>query len=191
MGLVETEVSRSSGKTKNQPKNQKDINDNDASYYFTKNLEKEVEFKVNGFDELVKVKSATTATDAHPEEKLTKQENIEKSVEKVEEKTFGFDDEEKRLAMTEQQVLQNEKGDLNQKVEPDEKIKVEEKEIKDTQTLPKEEDKLKIGDESSDCLSSSSRRARKRTAQTTPPLVDTTKSPVAKIHKNRNNSCFA
>ena len=176
---METELSRSSGKTKNHPKNQKDINDNDASNSFTKNIEKEVELKVNGFDELVKVKSATTATDAHPEEKLTKQENIEKSVEKVEEKTFGFDDVEKRLAMTEQQV-QNEMEALNQEVEPDEKIKVEEKEIKDTKTLPKEEDKLKIGDESSDCLSSSSRRARKRTAQITPPLLDKSKSQVTK-----------
>ena len=42
-------------------------------------------------------------------------------------------------------------------------------EVVEEENMKVEDEKLRVGEESSDCLSSSSRRALKRTAQITPP----------------------
>ena len=91
------------------------------------------------------------------EEKLSKGENLAGAKEEVEMKRGNLDDRDNRLSKPNR--------DLS-----DEKPVARETDVTVAEKMKVEEEKLKVlGEESSDCLSSSSRRALKRTAQITPP----------------------
>ena len=170
---METELSLSSGEMKKEKMGPKDINDNEAfepqivvrdtiieagrGKSENANLPSSTQLM-----EMVAGKSVALPIEASPEEKLGKGKNLAESKEEVEMKSL--DDRDSRLSkpnrdVSDEKPLTRERNDVAE----DEKMKVE-------------EEKLRVGEESSDCLSSSSRRALKRTAQITPPPgKDTTK----------------
>ena len=164
--MVETELSLSSGEKKRDKIGPKDINGNEAFEPQIVVRERTVEadrVKTENTNlatptqlmEMVAGKSAALPIEASPEEKLRKGKSLaaESKEEMVEMKSL--DDRDSRLAKSNRDVP-DEKPVTNDVAE-DEKMKVE-------------EEKLRVmGEESSDCLSSSSRRALKRTAQITPP----------------------
>ena len=170
---METELSLSSGEMKKEKMGPKDINDNEAfepqivvrdtiieagrGKSENANLPSSTQLM-----EMVAGKSVALPIEASAEEKLSKGKNLAESKEEVEMKSL--DDRDSRLSkpnrdVSDEKPLTRERNDVAE----DEKMKVE-------------EEKLRVGEESSDCLSSSSRRALKRTAQITPPPgKDTTK----------------
>ena len=166
--MVETELSLSSGELKKDKIGPKDINGNEAfePQIVVREAGKGKTEKANlatstQLMETVAGKSVALPNEAGPEEKLRKGKNLAaKSKEEIVEMK-SLDDRDSRLAKSNRDV--SDEKPVTREVE-DEKMKVE------------TEEKLRVGEESSDCLSSSSRRALKRTAQITPPPgKDTTK----------------
>ena len=174
--MVETELSLSSGEKKRDKIGPKDINGNEAFEPQIVVRERTVEagrVKTENSTlatptqlmEMVAGKSAALPIEASPEEKLRKGKSLaaESKEEIVEMKSL--DDRDSRLAKSNRDV-------------PDEKpVTRETNDVGEDEKMKVEEEKLRVmGEESSDCLSSSSRRALKRTAQITPPPgKDTTK----------------
>ena len=173
--MVETELSLSSGEKKRDKIGPKDINGNEAFEPQIVVRERTVEagrVKTENSNlatptqlmEMVAGKSAALPIEASPEEKLRKGKSLaaESKEEIVEMKSL--DDRDSRLAKT------------NRDVSDEKPVTRERNEVGEDEKMKVEEEKLRVGEESSDCLSSSSRRALKRTAQITPPPgKDTTK----------------
>ena len=170
---METELSLSSGEMKKEKMGPKDINDNEAfepqivvrdtiieagrGKSENANLPSSTQLM-----EMVAGKSVALPIEASPEEKLSKGKNLAESKEEVEMKSL--DDRDSRLSKP------------NRDVSDEKPLTRERNEVAEDEKMKVEEEKLRVGEESSDCLSSSSRRALKRTAQITPPPgKDTTK----------------
>ena len=172
--MVETELSLSSGEMKKDKIGPKDINGNEA---FEPQIMVRDRTMEAGRDKtenpnlptsiqlMETVAGKGVSIKASPDEKLRKGKNLaaESKEETVEMKSL--DDRDSRLAKSNRDVSDEKRvtRERNDAAE-DEKVKVE-------------DEKLRVmAEESSDCLSSSSRRALKRTAQITPPPgKDTTK----------------
>ena len=165
--MVETELSLSSGEMKKNKIRPKDINGNEAfepqivvgAMEAGKDKTEKAHLPTSiKLMEMVAGKSIAFPIEASPEEKLRKEKKLatESKEETVEMKSL--DDRDSRLA-------KQSNGDVS-----DEKTREKNEVAEDEMMKSVEEEKLRVmGEESSDCLSSSSRRALKRTAQITPP----------------------
>ena len=165
--MVETELSLSSGKKGSS--GVKDINDNEAfepQIVVKRKMEREEERgkaeKVplcSQLMEMVAGKSPVLPLEAGPEEKLSCGKKLAESKDEVEMKRGSLDERDNRL-LKPNRDLSDEKpaARLANGVE-----------VVEEENMKVEDEKLRVGEESSDCLSSSSRRALKRTAQITPP----------------------
>ena len=165
--MVETELSLSSGKK--GPSGEKDINDNEAfepQIVVKRKVEREEERgkpeKVplcSQLMEMVAGKSPVLPLEAGPEEKLSCGKKLAESKDEVEMKRGSLDERDNRL-LKPNRDLSDEK--------PAARV-ANGVEVVEEENMKVEDEKLRVGEESSDCLSSSSRRALKRTAQITPP----------------------
>ena len=165
--MVETELSLSSGKK--GPSGEKDINDNEAfepQIVVKRKVEREEERgkpeKVplcSQLMEMVGGKSPVLPLEAGPEEKLSCGKKLAESKDEVEMKRGSLDERDNRL-LKPNRDLSDEK--------PAARV-ANGVEVVEEENMKVEDEKLRVGEESSDCLSSSSRRALKRTAQITPP----------------------
>ena len=165
--MVETELSLSSGKK--GPSGEKDINDNEAfepQIVVKRKVEREEERgkaeKVplcSQLMEMVAGKSPVLPLEAGPEEKLSCGKKLAESKDEVEMKRGSLDERDNRL-LKPNRDLSDEK--------PAARV-TNGVEVVEEENMKVEDEKLRVGEESSDCLSSSSRRALKRTAQITPP----------------------
>ena len=165
--MVETELSLSSGKK--GPSGEKDINDNEAfepQIVVKRKMEREEERgkpeKVplcSQLMEMVAGKSPVLPLEAGPEEKLSCGKKLAESKDEVEMKRGSLDERDNRL-LKPNRDLSDEK--------PAARV-ANGVEVVEEENMKVEDEKLRVGEESSDCLSSSSRRALKRTAQITPP----------------------
>ena len=165
--MVETELSLSSGKKGSS--GVKDINDNEAfepQIVVKRKMEREEERgkaeKVplcSQLMEMVAGKSPVLPLEAGPEEKLSCGKKLAESKDEVEMKRGSLDERDNRL-LKPNRDLSDEK--------PAARV-ANGVEVVEEENMKVEDEKLRVGEESSDCLSSSSRRALKRTAQITPP----------------------
>ena len=167
--MVETELSLSSGKK--GPSGEKDINDNEAFEPQIVVRERTVEagrVKTENTNlatptqlmEMVAGKSPVLPLEAAgPEEKLSCGKKLAESKDEVEMKRGSLDERDNRL-LKPNRDLSDEK--------PAARV-ANGVEVVEEENMKVEDEKLRVGEESSDCLSSSSRRALKRTAQITPP----------------------
>ena len=166
--MVETELSLSSGKKGSS--GVKDINDNEAfepQIVVKRKMEREEERgkaeKVplcSQLMEMVAGKSPVLPLEAAgPEEKLSCGKKLAESKDEVEMKRGSLDERDNRL-LKPNRDLSDEK--------PAARV-ANGVEVVEEENMKVEDEKLRVGEESSDCLSSSSRRALKRTAQITPP----------------------
>ena len=165
--MVETELSLSSGKKGSS--GVKDINDNEAfepQIVVKRKVEREEERgkpeKVplcSQLMEMVAGKSPVLPLEAGPEEKLSCGKKLAESKDEVEMKRGSLDERDNRL-LKPNRDLSDEK--------PAARV-ANGVEVVEEENMKVEDEKLRVGEESSDCLSSSSRRALKRTAQITPP----------------------
>ena len=201
LAAVETELSYSSGKVKEEGKVQIDINHNEPpphhqpQLYYKDILEKEKEREArrktsnnDAFDEKVragKIQTAAVTNGVMPEVKLSVPVKVEKAkeIEKGEVKVPDLKDkktgEKVKLQADKEKLRLEEEKLLAEK----ERLRlVEEKLKEDKEKLRQEEEKLGAVEDKppseDELASSSSRRAQKRLAQITPPPGEKTKSQV-------------
>ena len=152
----------SPGKMDQKKSAPKDINDNEA--FEPRIVVNDIAGKAPGKEAEESTVPTTTllkeaTADKILEEKLSKGGNLAGAKEEVEMKRGNLDDRDNRLSKPNRD-LSDEK--------PAARV-ANGVEVVEEENMKVEDEKLRVGEESSDCLSSSSRRALKRTAQITPP----------------------